>query len=271
MKKFALVVMGLLVAAPSAFAGYAYAFDLRGDNEMLTFPAAAPAENIFTGVLNYDTFAIDFNTAGDTLYSINTAAELGTISTVDGSFATIAAVSGLVGSSDENFTGISFDPTNDAMYVSTFSATDTLGRLYTMDEGTGVATYVADFSGNGGLPIDIAFRGNGDLYMHDILDDAIYSVDKATGVSTQLALTGYAAGFAQGMDFDYDTDLLYATIYTGGGTGAYVSFDPNTNTLAEILVTTPWNKEMELAITPIPEPATLALVALGGLALIRRR
>lgn len=270
MKKLALVLAVVLVAAPAALAGDVYAFDLRSDNEMLTFPAAAPADNVFTGVLLYDTYAMDFNSAGDTLYSLTTDLDIGTISTVDGSFTAMSTLSGLVGDpASENATGLSMDPTTDTFYLSTYDGTN---RLYSLDVGTGVATYVWDFTGNTGIVIDIAFRGNGELYMHDIGDDAIYSVDPVTGVSTQMVLTGYAANFAQGMDFDFDTDLLYATIYTGGGTGAYVSYDPATNVLTELLVTTPWNKEMEMAINaPIPEPATLALLAMGGLALIRRR
>jgi len=252
-------------------AGTVYALDLRADNEFLSFPVGAPAPNVIATV-GYDAYTMDFNSLATSLYAITIPdLMLGTIDTGTGAFTAVVPVTGL--GSGETTTGLSVDPTDETFYVSTAVTTDA-NYLYTVDPGTGVATLVAPLIGNAGgeLFIDIAIDANGQMYTHDIGNDALYIVDKTTAAATQLGPTGYAANYAQGMDFDFETNTLYATLYTGGGTGAFVWFDLNTGAANQIVSTTPWNMEMEMAVdTPIPEPASLSLLALGALALLRRR
>jgi hypothetical protein len=263
----ALMMCGTTVAN----AGNVYALDLRGDNELLSFPVENPAPNVIAGV-SYDAYTLDFNSQATALYAITISdLMLGTIDTGTGAFTGIAPVTGLGGS--ETTTGLSVDPTDETFYVSTAVGADA-NYLYAVDPGTGAATLVAPLVGNvgGELFIDIAIDANGQMYAHDIGNDALYIVDKTTGAATQLGSTGYAANYAQGMDFDYETNTLYATLYTGGGTGAFVWFDLNNGAANQIVSTTPWDMEMEMAIdSPIPEPASLSLLALGGLMLLRRR
>ena len=74
------------------------------------------------------------------------------------------------------------------------------------------------------------------------------------------------------MDFDWDTNTLYATLYTGGGTGVYASLSTTTGAATTIVSTTPWNAEMEMAVKAgIPEPGSLSLLGIAGLAVLRRR
>jgi outer membrane protein assembly factor BamB len=260
-----------LVGAAVASAGQVYAVNLRDTpNTLLSFPVSMPAENIVANVA-IDTFAMDFNSLGTTLYAIEYVSpnpvSFGTINTTTGAYNVIAPLTGV--GAGENATGLSVDPLTETFYLSTVIGAGT-NKLYTVNPTTGVATFVAPMSGATELFIDIAIGPTGQMYAHDIANDTLYSVDKATGVTTAIGLTGFAANFAQGMDFDYADGNLYATVYTGAGTGKFVQFDLNTGAGIVLADTTPWNAEMEMAIdTPVPEPTTLAL--LGVALLLRRR
>ena len=66
-------------------------------------------------------------------------------------------------------------------------------------------------------------------------------MNKTTGAATLVGPIGINANFAQGMDFDWATNTLYATMYVGTGVGAYVAIDTTTG------APTSW---------PIPRPGT---------------
>jgi hypothetical protein len=265
----ALAALGL---APAALAGSTvYAFDNRGDAELLTFDVDAPANNVIAGPLGYTCFAMDFDSAATTLYAANTVAPIsyGTINQVTGAFTPIGALGLAAG---ENPTGIKVDPTDETHWLST--AVGGVNKLYKVNPVTGAATFHADMTGlsTGGIAIDIAISNSGQMFAHDIANDSLYSVDKTTGAATLLGATGFLCNFAQGMDFDYATGKLYATLYLGGGAGRFVELNTTTGAATVITDTTSWNKEMEMAVkAAIPEPASLLLLALGGLALGRRR
>lgn len=271
MKTSLLVLVALLVAAP-ALAGNVWAVNLRDNpNTIVTFPVSTPAENIVTNIA-IDTFAMDFNSAGTVLYAIEyvnpNPVSIGTIDLFTGAYTSLAPLTGI--GAGENATGLSVDPVTETFYLST-SATG-LNRLYTLDPLTGVATYRADMGTSANLFIDIAISPAGQMYAHDIATDSLFAVDKITGAATLIGATGHLANFAQGMDFDYADGNLYATIYTGGGTGKFVQFDLFTGAGLVLADTNGWNAEMEMAIdSPIPEPATLALLGLAGLFALRRR
>jgi hypothetical protein len=259
-----------LAGAPAALAqGEAFGVNLRGAVNLRQFPANDPSQmgNIIGTTIN--TYAIDFNTAGTALYAVrNTDASnpnltLGTIDTLTGAFSPIADVSGLP--SGTTPTGLSVDPTTETFYLSTGTT------LYTLDPVTGVATTIGDFGSVPGIMIDIAVDNNGNMFGHGIGADALFSIDKTTGLATQVGPShGFAANFAQGMDFDPTTNTLYAAIYVSGGVGHYVAWDTTTGEVTVLADTLPFNVEMELAIR-VPAPGALALVGLGGLVAVRRR
>jgi hypothetical protein len=268
------LLMTCLIAALAASvveASTIYAVDLRASpNRFLSFDSAAPVPNVISANFPVDSYAMDFDRYATSLYAVSTAGVLGTIDLATGAFTAGPALSGV--GAGENFTGLSADPLTGEMYLST-SLGGGLNILYTVDTASGVASVVAPITGGQSteLVIDIAIRGNGQMYGHDIVNDVLYEIDKVSGVLTAIGPTGLAANFAQGMDFDWSTDTLYATAYTGGGTGKFVSFDLATGAANVIADTTPWNAEMEMAVYyGIPEPATLAL-GLLTVALLRRR
>ncbi len=263
-----------LATAASAQDGLVYAFDLRGVNEFMTFdPANAGAgATIIDGGANadlYNGFAMDFNTAADTLYFITDAEELGTINLANGAYSSIASLSGAIIPGVDSVGGLSVDPTNETFYVATGT------NLYTMNPVTGVSSLVGGF-GTGGLMIDIAIDINGNMYGHDIGTDSLYSINKATGAATLIGAHGLAANFAQGMDFDYATNTLYAAIYTGGGTGQFVSWNLNDGSVNQLASLTTFGSdaggaEFEMAIRSVPTPASIAALGMLGLASTRRR
>jgi hypothetical protein len=278
MKTKIAVMLAGLTCASAAMAqgdGLVYAHDLRGVNEFLSFDpanAAAGATTIDGGANAdlYNGFAMDFNSAADTLYYITDAEELGTVNIANGAYSPITTLSGDITPGTDSVGGLSVDPTNETFYISTTT------NLYTMNPATGVASLVGAF-GSAGLMIDIAIDANGNMYGHDISDDSLYSIDKNTGAATLIGSHGLAANFAQGMDFDYATNTLYAAIYTGGGTGQFVSWNLNDGSVNQLASLTTFGSdfggaEMEMAIrSAIPAPASVAALGMLGLASTRRR
>lgn len=249
----ACVVLGSALMA--AAAGTVWALDLRSTpNRIISFPANAPALNVGANVTP-DSFAMDFNRDASTLYIVTPGAQpfnIGTLNTATGVVTNGPTITGLL--TGENITSLKYDPETDQFYLIAFVAA-TGNRILTLDVNTGVATFVATVTGlpAGGIIIDTGISLSGQMYGHEIAGDSLYTINKNSGAAVLLGPTGHLANFAQGMDFDYETDELYATIYTGGGTGKYVKFDLTDGSGDVIADTTPWNAEMEMAIdSPVP-------------------
>ncbi|MCP3917921.1 MAG: hypothetical protein GY711_20430 [bacterium] len=186
-------------------------------------------------------YGIDWDASATTLWAIdNVTFEYGTLEPATGAF-TVVGVSNMPG-----ITGLTASPDGTTWYASDYDGVANT-QLYVGDVTTGVFTLVGDIGA--GIHIDIAMDSNGNLYSHSISDDTLYSVNTTTGMGTALPnATGFAANFAQGMDFDWTDDTLYATIYTGGGTGMFCSFDLTTGLPATMEDTVGLNAEMEMAI-----------------------
>jgi hypothetical protein len=244
--------------AAGAFAqSTVFAVDVRANpNRLISFPVNAPALNVVSTNVPVDVFAMDFDATGATLYAIqfNTTAPstLGTIDTTTGAFTPIAPISG-DGAVEANFGGLKFDATTGNWYAMAPTAAG-VNKLYTLNIATGATTLVAPLSDPAALFIDIAVDNAGNMFALDIVSDSLFSVNKTTGATTLIGATGILANFAQGMDVDPASNILYATIYTGGGVGAYASINTATGAATTILVTTPWNAEMEMAIRPAGNP-----------------
>ncbi len=79
----------------------------------------------------------------------------------------------------------------------------------------------------------------GQMYGHDITTDSIYQIDPTTGAATLIGLTGYAANYAQGMDFDNDDGTLYIFLYIGSGSNVYGTVNLTTGAVTPLAVSAP--------------------------------
>ena len=271
---------GLMAASMTTSAmavGTTFAIDLRAaDNRLVVFPANAPALNVVAqSAAVYQGFAMDFNNMGTVLYGITNAvgapSVFGTIDQTTGVHTPLAAMSSAI--PETNWADLMIAPDNTIYALAVSGAAPTaVNRIYTVNPATGAATLLSTLNLTAGVVIDIGIDVNGHFYGNDSGRDILVRIDPLTGVTTDIGATGVNTNFAQGMDFDWSTNTLYATMYTGGGTGVYASIDITTGAATTLLLTTPWNAEMEMAINaPIPEPSTVALFALAGAGFLARR
>lgn len=267
MKRTALCIMFCVgLNAESLQAAIVYGIDLTGP-EFLTFDTASPLVqtviNPYMG--DYDLYALDFDSTATTLYAIdNTASRaFGTIDTGTGVFTPQATVTNIT--SGHTITGMAVDPIDNTIFVSSSNAFES--SLYRLNPGTGVAALVGTQSTAPTL-IDLAIRGNGQMYGVDISTDALYSIDKTTAAATLIGSLGltFNPNYAQGMDFDYSSDTLFAALYGGTGYSYFASLDLTTGA-ANILAGFDSFQEMEIAIRSpaavVPIPGAVLLGALG--------
>lgn len=199
---------GLVNRAP---ADTAFALDVRNKG-FVQFALNNFSGQTLLGSQPDSMYGMDFDPTATTLYALNDATgELGTINLTTGAFTGIVTCTVPGGGS---WSGLSIDPVSGTFYAST--ATD----LYVLNPATCSPTLIGAFGTGGGM-IDIAVNTAGQMYGHDIGTDSIYSINPATGAASLVGPTGYAANFAQGMDFDNNDGTLYIFVYTGSGTNTF--------------------------------------------------
>ena len=76
------------------------------------------------------------------------------------------------------------------------------------------------------IDVDIA-SARGQIYGHDIANDIMIAIDKTTAAATVLGSTTQNGNFAQGMDFDLSTNVLYAYMYIGTGVNRPIDRRPD--------------------------------------------
>jgi hypothetical protein len=191
----------------------AYALDLLSD-QLIKYDVGTYTYTTF-GSAPYSLFGGDFSTAdtvtfyaidynSNILYSINKGT--GAVTPIGGSG---SLFSGGV------FTGMACDKATGVMYV---VYTDiSKSQIGTVDLATGTKTAIGSTTTVAPGVIEIAIDGTGQMYGWDIVTDASYTVDKATGVFTMLGPLGYNANYAQGGNWDPLTDQIYLAAYGTSG------------------------------------------------------
>ncbi|MCK9247063.1 MAG: carboxypeptidase-like regulatory domain-containing protein, partial [Anaerolineaceae bacterium] len=115
----------------------------------------------------------------------------------------------------------------EGFFYGTSSDCDTETLISTINPTTGEIVVVVETAIACG--IDIAYAPDrGLLYIVDIVTDHLYSVDPVTETVVDVGALGFEAGFAQGMDYDEATQILYWAAYGSGGNGQLRTINMNT-------------------------------------------
>jgi hypothetical protein len=243
---------------PNVPTDLAVALDIRG-NAAATPPR--PANTAYSFVLNNFPVQTALGAAPNSLFAIDSTPDGLTAFAVSGTGATaptppltlfsanlttstitqLAAVTGLT--AGDNPTGLAINPVSGAALLSAVGGATPSSRLYSLNLNTGVATLIGPITAPtdpaGTIMIDISMNCQGELFGHNISDDALYQINPATGAGTARATHGLAANFAQGMDFDNSDGTLYAFIYTGAGTNRFGTFNLTTGAFTALATDNP--------------------------------
>lgn len=196
--------------APAGAAVPAFGLNLNAieGNTLVRFDAAAPGSTTPIGAVERTLVGGAF-LGGDfaTMYSLDfDSGELVRMDTADAGVEAVGVAATLNG---EDWSGLALDPTDGTLYASsTLMSGGLSSTLYTIDPATGAATPVGPIAG-GGRVIEIAADVGGQLYGVDIDGDVLIAVDKTSGAASAIGALGFDAEFAEGLDFDPSTDVLY--------------------------------------------------------------
>ncbi|MEM1449413.1 MAG: hypothetical protein AAF726_17665 [Planctomycetota bacterium] len=236
----------LTLAAPS-FAQDIFGYDIRGGSTFRSTSTDFVGD--FTTLLpaNLPLFAIDFDARAETLYAVEDITyAINTIDTTTGQVTpTGNSVTGLVFGSGAIFvTGLTASADGSTWYLS--RAVGNTTQIYEGDITTGSFTFLGTILNQ--VIIDISMSKAGEMYGISLNTSSLYQISPIDGTAAFVGSLGYSVQFAQGMDFDWLTDTLYATLYAGGGVGAFAEIDVNTGLASNLEVTTALDAEMEMAV-----------------------
>lgn len=191
----------------------AFAVDLQTDTLMHIPDTTVPGTWNSIGAAMSSLYSGDF-LAGDftTLYAISSDDNnLYKVNTATGAATLVGAATPPAG---HTWTGLSGTP-DGILYGLTTNGS--VSSLVTVDPATGVATPLGDIPGVT-AGIDLAYNTDDDMiYIVDISTDSLFRVDPDTLTTTQVGALGVSANYAQGMDFEEDSGVLYWAAYTTSG------------------------------------------------------
>ena len=145
-------------------------------------------------------YAVEYNTNG--LYAINTATAAQTL------------IGPTTPPAGQTFSGLTGTPDGTMYGMVTDCASS---NLVAVDIATGATTLLGALPGVG-CGIDLAYNTDDDMiYIVDLLTDHLFKVDPATLAVTDVGALGVAANYAQGMDFEEESGVLYWAAYTTAG------------------------------------------------------
>ncbi len=184
--------------------------------------------------------AIDFDPAATTLWGIEAyTRRFGIIDVATGNF----GVQGVASLGLDKVTGLTCSP-NGTWYA--VGLVPGGSEIWMGDVTTGTFQRLGLI--NGESVIDVACNSQGDLYCTTISDDALYSIDPSTGAGTLVGYHGVDTFYAQGIDFDWSTDTLYAALFVNRNANWFCSLSLTSGAILTSQVTSSLQCEAEFAI-----------------------
>ncbi|MCK4625357.1 MAG: PEP-CTERM sorting domain-containing protein [Phycisphaerae bacterium] len=254
------VVMAVMIISPtmlSAVEAWGYSVQSDGDDCLYRINLTSGTATKIGPVGYGDVEGLSFQPGTGILFGWNNGGHLITIDLVSGT-GTYVGPSGVSGQFDA---GLTFDGNGD-LFVS--KSTDS--ELYSANPNTGLVSLIGYTSGMDVIALEDA-GGNslwGVSQEHDDQPLSFVSLSKITGAATLIGNVGLGSGVSHGVGIDYTPD---GTLWGIADSGAIFTIDTVTG---QGTVTANTLSGFE-GLAVIPEPATLSLLAVGAMALIRRR
>jgi hypothetical protein len=148
-----------------------------------------------------------------------------------------------------NCAALRWDASSATMYGACGDATAAVYYLYTVDVSSGVFSEVAEIDNV--VLASIAFDASGNMYGLDLGGEQLLAIDKTTGVAQAIGPLGFDANYAQDMDFDPSTGVLWYAGYDKYGLGAMYTLD-TTNGHAALVGPFPQGTEIAAFSVAVP-------------------
>jgi hypothetical protein len=184
-----------------------------------TAPVLAFVDGVYGSMLGLDRL---YGTSPDELFRIDTT---------DG---TKTAIGSLSNSFGESWGGFKQDPVTGTLYASSSTCGST-SHLYTVDRSTPSATLIGEITGAPCI-VSIAIDSHGAVWGVDAAQDALFAIDKSTGVASLIESLGFDVGDGD-IDFDFVSGrLLYAGINNTTGRQELRKLNPTIGEAALVAV-----------------------------------
>ncbi|MDA8018053.1 MAG: hypothetical protein MPN21_11460 [Thermoanaerobaculia bacterium] len=218
------------VAATDGTAATAHTLDIWLDTgDYSTHPVSSMASLDFIGTLPQFITGYDFSPDGQTLYAINRSTnQFGTYGI---SAATFTSIGALTPPSGELWVSLVVDPVSGTIYGFSLDEVNQTGTLLTIDPATAAQTTVGTINAD---VLGASMNCDGEMFAISLFTDNLYQIDPATGNATLVGSLGIGLNFAQDIDFDNDTGILYHWAYEDGGDANYGTLDTTTGAFSLI-------------------------------------
>jgi len=125
-----------------------------------------------------------------------------------------------IGIGTQIFNGLGYNLSANTMYGASSN------NLYTINIANASTTLVGSMGTS--TAIGLAINKTGDMYTVDLKNDSLYSINKTTGMATAIGYIGFDANYAQDLEFDNYTGILYYTAYHKTNIGELRTVNVNT-------------------------------------------
>jgi hypothetical protein len=237
----------------------AFALDVYPNEELVKIPDVTDPGTweIIASVAGTKYYAGDFVGGDDTtLYVLDLGAnELHTLDVRTGADTTVGPSVPMSGESWTGATGTA----DGTLYASSSSGTGS--TLYKINLSTGAATVVGEIA-NAPCVIDIAINAAGEMYGLDTCSDVLVGINPLTAAGTVIGAVGFDADFAQSMDFEERSGVLYLAAYNATESRGELRI-ADTNTGASVLVS-PFPGGAEVDALAFAEPTAAPVQVVGN-------